>query len=94
MAADKVLRDYSEEVRKEPVYIGVLQQQPKTRDIKRLLLTKENRKSQVHEFRAFLCIGACLVERGMATCSSILAWRIPWMSLVGCSLWGRRVKHD
>ena len=94
MASDKVLRDYSEEVRKEPGYIGVLQQQPKTRNIKRLLLTKENWKSQVNEFRGFLCIGACLVERGMATRSSILAWRIPWMSLMDCSLWGCRVGHD
>ena len=94
MASDKVLRDYSEEVRKEPGYIGVLQQQPKTRNIKRLLLTKENWKFQVNEFRAFLCIGACLVEREIATHSSIPAWRILWMSLVDCSLWGCRVGHD
>ena len=25
------------------------------------------------------------LEKEMATHSSILAWRIPWMSLVGCS---------
>ena len=30
----------------------------------------------------------------MATHSSVLAWRIPGMgSLVGCHLWGRRVRH-
>ena len=31
----------------------------------------------------------------MATLSSVLAWRIPGRgSLVGCRLWGRRVRHD
>ena len=34
----------------------------------------------------------------MATCSSILAWRIPWTEepggLQGYSPWGRRVRHD
>ena len=31
------------------------------------------------------------LEEGMATHSSILAWRIPWTEdLVGCSPWGRR----
>ena len=30
------------------------------------------------------------LEKEMATCSSVLAWRIPGMgSLVGCHLWGR-----
>ena len=30
------------------------------------------------------------LEEGMATHSSVLAWRIPWTgSLVGCSPWGR-----
>ena len=34
------------------------------------------------------------LEKEMATCSSVLAWRIPgesqgWGSLVGCRLWGR-----
>ena len=30
------------------------------------------------------------LEKEMATHSSVLAWRIPWMgSLVGCHLWGR-----
>ena len=30
------------------------------------------------------------LEKGMATQSSVLAWRIPGMgSLVGCLLWGR-----
>ena len=35
-------------------------------------------------------------EREMATHSSILAWRIPWMeSLVGYSPWDdKRVRHD
>ena len=29
------------------------------------------------------------LEKEMATYSSVLAWRIPWMgSLVGCRLWG------
>ena len=30
------------------------------------------------------------LEKGMATHSSILAWRIPWRSLAGYSLWGRK----
>ena len=31
------------------------------------------------------------LEQEMATHSSILAWKIPWMEyLVGCSPWGRR----
>ena len=35
------------------------------------------------------------LEKGMATYSSILAWRIPWMSLVGYSPWGhKRVGHN
>ena len=28
------------------------------------------------------------LEKEMATHSSVLAWRIPWRSLVGCSPWG------
>ena len=37
-----------------------------------------------------------LLEKGMATHSSILAWRIPRTerSLVGYSPWGRRVRLD
>ena len=32
-----------------------------------------------------------LLEKGMATLSSILAWRIPWTEkLMGCSPWGYR----
>ena len=31
-----------------------------------------------------------LVEKEMATHSSVLAWRIPQRSLVGCSSWGLR----
>ena len=31
-----------------------------------------------------------LPEKEMATHSSILAWRIPWMSLVGYSPWGHK----
>ena len=35
------------------------------------------------------------LEKGMATHSSILAWRIPWMGgLVGCGPWGHRVGQD
>ena len=35
------------------------------------------------------------LEKEMATHSSVLAWRIQgWGSLVGCHLWGRRVRHD
>ena len=34
------------------------------------------------------------LEKGTATHSSILAWRIPQKSLAGCSQWGRRVGHD
>jgi len=31
------------------------------------------------------------LEKGMATHSSILAWRIPWTrSLVGCKPWGHK----
>ena len=32
--------------------------------------------------------------RGIATLFSILAWKVPWMRLVGCSPWGGRVGHD
>jgi len=31
-----------------------------------------------------------LLEKGTATYSSILAWRIPWRSLAGYSPWGRK----
>ena len=36
------------------------------------------------------------LEKGMATHSSILAWKIPWTwSLMRCSAWGhKRVGHD
>ena len=35
------------------------------------------------------------LEKGMATGSSILAWRIPWTEEPGgCSLWSRRVRQD
>ena len=34
------------------------------------------------------------LEKGTATHSSILAWRISQRSLAGCSQWGRRVGHD
>ena len=36
------------------------------------------------------------LEEEMATCSSILAWRIPWTEeLAGYSPWGQeRVRHD
>ena len=36
------------------------------------------------------------LEKGMATCSSILAWRIPWAEEPGrlYSPWGHRVGHD
>ena len=37
-----VLRDCSEEVMKEPEYIGVFQQKPDCGNIKQLLLVKEN----------------------------------------------------
>ena len=30
------------------------------------------------------------LEKGMATHSSTLAWKIPRRSLVGCSPWGRK----
>ena len=39
--------------------------------------------------------GEDALEKEMATHSSILAWRIPWMSLVGYSPWGhKRVGHN
>ena len=41
----------------EPGYIGVLQQRAGSRNIKRLLLIKENQISQVKEFSTFLCMG-------------------------------------
>ena len=49
----------TKEVREEPGYIGVLQQKPGSRNIKRLRLIKENQTSQVNEFSAFLCKGGC-----------------------------------
>ena len=36
-----------------------------------------------------------LLEKEMATYSSILAWKIPWTEEpVGYSPWSRRVRHD
>ena len=35
------------------------------------------------------------LEKGMATCSSILVWKIPWtLSLVGCSTGDGKVGRD
>ena len=36
------------------------------------------------------------LEKGMATCSSILAWRFPWREEPGrlYSSWGCRVRHN
>ena len=34
------------------------------------------------------------LEKEMATHSSVLAWRIPGGSLIGCRLWDRTVGHD
>ena len=36
------------------------------------------------------------LEKGMATHSSILAWRIPWTEKPGGlqSMWSQRVRHD
>ena len=35
------------------------------------------------------------LEKEMATHSRILAWKIPWRSMVGCTTWGhKRVRHD
>ena len=45
------LKDCSEEVRREPGYIGVFI--TKTQNIKRLLLIKENQTSQVNEFPVY-----------------------------------------
>ena len=41
------------------IYRSFLQQRLGNRDIKRLLLMKENQVSQVNEFSAFLCMGRC-----------------------------------
>ena len=35
-----------------------------------------------------------LLEKGMASHSSILAWRIPWTEEPGGSIGSQRVKHD
>ena len=40
------------------------------------------------------CYGCIPLEKEMATHSNILAWRIPWTSLVGYSAWGHRVQHN
>ena len=55
----KALRDCSKEVRKEPEYIGVFQKQTNTgnQNIKRQLLIKENKTSQVKECNVHLCMG-------------------------------------
>ena len=53
------LQDCSEEVRGEAGTIGVLQQRQGSRNIKRLLLLKENQISQVNEFSPFLRMGKC-----------------------------------
>ena len=59
-ASQTARRDLSEEVREEPGYVGVLQQSPRSWNIKRLLLIKENQTSQVREFSAYLCMGRCM----------------------------------
>ena len=53
------LRECSEEARGEPGYIGVFATRPGSRNIKRLLLIKENQISQVKEFSAFLSLARC-----------------------------------
>ena len=45
----------------EPGYIGVFATKTKYRNIKGLLLIKENQTSQVKEFSAFLCMGRCKI---------------------------------
>ena len=54
-----VLRDCLEEVRKEPEYIGILQQRSGSQNSKILPLIKENQISQVNESSVFLCMGRC-----------------------------------
>ena len=51
------LRDCSKEVTEETDIQRVLQQNPDSQTIKRLLLVKENQTSQVNECSAFLCMG-------------------------------------
>ena len=51
------LRDCSNEVKEEPGYIGIFTTRTRCRNIKRLLLIKENQVSQVKEVSAFLCMG-------------------------------------
>ena len=72
-ASQVVLRDCSEEVREKPGYIGVLQQRPGSRNMRRLLLTKENQKSQVNEFSTFLRMGRC---KSLGSLKSLL-WYAP-----------------
>ena len=38
-------------------------------------------------------LGRSSLEEEMATCSSILAWKVPWTEEPG-GPWGRRVGHD
>ena len=73
------LKDCSEEVRREPGYIGVFA--AKTQNIKRLLLIKENQTSQVNEFSTFLYMGRC---KSLGSLKSFL-WYAP--SLSGASIW-------
>ena len=58
------LRDCSEEVTEETDIQRVLQQNPDSQTIKRLLLVKENQTSQVNECSAFLCMGRARVWWG------------------------------
>ena len=58
-ASQVALRDCSKGVREELGYIGDLQQKPGRWNIKRLLLIKENKTSQVNAFSTFLCMGRC-----------------------------------
>ena len=39
-------------------------------------------------------VGKILLEKGMATHSSILAWRIPWTEESGGTVHGVRVRRD
>ena len=57
-------------------YIGVFQGRAGSQNIKRLLLIKENQKSQVKKFSTFLCIGRC---KSLGSLKSFL-WYAPQLS--------------
>ena len=58
-------------------------------------IPKKGNANECSIYRTIALISHASTEKAMAPHSSTLAWKIPWTEeLVGCSPWGRRVRHD